>query len=208
MTKTGKWTLDAKTGKWREGQAQPRLEPEHIRSKPGEIVTKEIEEGDKIHEEDPPHVMESIVEDWKAQDKPKPKMDPGRMATLMKLSLLHADRRTRLADLSENRRQIEIDIVRMRVLFTLIDTLNKQCDAGEVPDIGVRHLWFPTGNLGRYELRAGPAPRRALRPKVLRDMKLEIDLESPPQGGMDLLEEAGVYVDWPQLKRSKARLGR
>lgn len=201
MTKRGKWTLDAKTGKWREGAASPRLEPAHMRDKPGELLTREIEEGDKIHEEDPQHIVDSILDDWEAQDKPKPKMDPGRMEILRKLSLDRAEKHLRLSDLGEERRQLEIDIVRMRILFTLVDTYVKQMEEGlDVDPDEVHHVWFPSNQLGVYELRKGPAGHHSNRPKWLKGMELELDLNNPPRRGMDLLKEAGVDIEkrWPK----------
>lgn len=196
----GKWTLDAKTGLWREGSAKPRLEPEHMRDKPSEITTKHIEEGDKIHEEDPPHVAETIVEDWKAQDKPKHQMAPGRMDVLKKLSLEHADKRTRLSDLGEERRQLEIDIVRMRILFTMVDTLWKRANVGlDIEPDEVNHVWFAADSLGAYSMRRGVAPPNKARPRWTKNMELELDLNNLPRRGMDLLKEAGVERRWPKL---------
>lgn len=198
--KRGRWTLDAKTGEWREGSASPRLDPEYIRSMPTELTTTNIEEGDKVHVVDPPHIVESLQSEWENKQKDAPAIPPGRMETLLRLSARNDRKgdRLRLSEMGFEKRQLEIDIVRCRILFARVADMEVTfMEGGDADIFEVNYVWFPEDILGKYELRRGNPPHNDDRPKWLKNHELELDLMNLPSRGKDLLKEVG-FTPWDE----------
>lgn len=155
---------------WREGRAGPELLREDLRKLPGELVTKEIADGDKIHDLDDPHIVESIKQDWcEAQ--------VGYTNPLLKEAEplgAAAIKRTEHLTLNQSR----VDEVRLRVMRAWAQTNIEWIEAGKTPDLRVRHVWFPKNDVNQYSLRRGNPPSDTDRPKHMRGLRLEIDLES------------------------------
>jgi len=160
------------------------LLPEHLRKLPGELVTKEKADPDKAHAIDAPHVVESIIHDRaeeikKADDKPVDK------------PILRAAKPGEYVPLSQQ----QIDIVRMRVLSSLIDQFIKWAGGDKTvdrEDFGVRYLWFPDNNVNNYELRDGNPPSDTDRPKHMRRFELVCDIDHIPKRVHDIIKEYKV----------------
>lgn len=159
------------------------LRPE-LRELPGEFVTSEIADSGKIHELDAPHIVDAIatelIEDIVEADNPtsKPK----------KIDCAQPGQVLRFTSISPEKAQFEIDIIRLRVMKTLVDRFVKQAASGLEPDIKVRHLWFPKDNVNEYALRMGNPPRDVDRPPWLRGRRIEIDVEVLPDTVAAILE--------------------
>lgn len=181
-----------RNGKWEEGSASPELLRDDLRSLPGEYVTKDIAEPNKIHELDPQHVVNQILDDKvtgkdssKLDDKEKPRdpefdeVPPGQTRELY---------------------QKGVDVVRLRVLKSLVERQILRLKRGaNLVDLKVRHLWFPENNLNHYELRTGNPPPDSERPKHMRGFRLELDVLHLPQSIVDYCEARGESIDVPAI---------
>lgn len=75
--------------------------------------------------------------------------------------------------------QLEVDLIRLRVLRRMANTAQMYTRFGMQPDRWpVNHLWFPTPNVNDRELRRGNPPPDSERPKHLRGVALELDLNA------------------------------
>jgi hypothetical protein len=174
------------SGEWRDGAATPRLLPDDLRKLPGELVTKDVDDEAKAHELDAPHVVRGIVKDFaKAQEAPK---DDTPQKVAKKLWAPGPGERAPV-------RQWFVDVVKMRVIATLVNRAVDDFNAGIDPDISVKHLWFETNNVNAYELRKGNPPPRKERPRHLRDIDLVVDIQDPPKSMVDLLAAKNISLD-------------
>lgn len=168
------------SGEWRSGKASPKLLREDLRKLPSDYVTDEIEDIDRVHELDPDHVVESLVEERSLAEQKTEEQRKTRVSRLLE-DVPH-DRPIKLT-------QPRVDWVRLRVLSAVLGTLAEQAAAGRRPDFGVRHLWFPEDNVNHYELRRGNPPSPSDRPKHMKNIDLVIDVLCPPQSITAAAEE-------------------
>lgn len=181
MSSRGRFVF--KDGKFVEGKATPWLPPEHMRGLPGSFVTRDEAESDKIHELDPPHIVQGIIYDQKKALEAEKKDMP---AALEKFSQSVAPLGARVP-LNQNR----IDVVRFRVIRARITRLFASPDQQKaLADLRVDYLFFPEDNVNKYELRS-KAQLPAKLPKHLRNFKLEIDIYNWPQSVVDALTSIG-----------------
>ena len=175
------------SGEWRDGRAAPKLIAENLRKLPSEIVGTDVDYPDKAHEVDAPHVVKSIVKDFGKKMSADPKDDtPEKIA-----KRLWAPGPGERAPV----RQWFVDVVKMRVISTLINRAIDEYNAGFEPDVAPCHLWFPVNNANEYMLRRGNPPPRKERPRHLRDIDLTVDITDPPRSVVEELKKRGVELD-------------
>ena len=153
-----------------------RAVPENLKGVPERLVATDIQDPDKISELDAPHIVDDLiatdieksVQGSKSEPKKLKCAQPGEVVPLS---------------------QWEIDVVRMRVLSSLVNSLLNRAASGETVDLGVRHLWFPKNNVNNYELRNGNPPSDKRRPKHMRGFRVEVDLCHIPEGIQRVIEE-------------------
>jgi hypothetical protein len=165
--------LDSATGQWEEGHAAPRLLPEPLRQLPSDYVTTEIEDQSRVHELDPEHIRESLIDERAtAEQGPQPEPD-------QRLPKLPDEKHTRCT-------QENIDLIRLRVLAVITQDNARRLSAGEKVDTAVKHVWFKADDvLGDCELRPGNPPPQRDRPRHLRFRQLEIDPMRMPDSLME-----------------------
>lgn len=190
-----KQTLN-EAGEWRDGAAAPKLLPEELRVLPGELVGNDVDDPDKAHELDAPHVVGSIVRDHAKAIEAAEK--PAKETTRTVAKKLWAPGPGERAPV----RQWFVDVTKMRVIAAMAAAALDDFNAGRVPDIGVHHLWFPTDNVNAYELRRGNPPHRKDRPRHMRDIDLVVDVMAPPRSILAELKKKGVEFD---LKKALQR---
>jgi len=180
-------------GTWAKGKATPKLLREDLRVLPSELVISndmDIEDADKIHELDPPHIVAALTYEHQKKlagvDDEAPALDT---SDLPGGPLAQIGQRKTLS-------QREVDWVRVRLLKVLIDNAIAASDSGTEPDMSVRHVWFPENEVNIYELREGNPPPACERPRHLKSLDLWIDPQRPSGGMRDLTCEVGVDLDW------------
>lgn len=144
-------------------KAAPEHLREDLRNIPSDLVTKDIGDPDRVHELDPPHILNTLVDEAEERD-----MTPSETKEEVKPrdTFVH---------------QATVDAVRLRVLKAWIVTQKERIEFGQRPDFGVKHLWFETNNIDRYVMRDGNPPADSERPKHLRGIHLEIDITCIPE---------------------------
>ena len=186
-------------GTWEEGKAGPKLLEPHMRDLPGEWVTEEPAEDEKIHRLDPEHVRENLLADLKKKREEeltgeKKDFDFKTFMTILHClpTIVKPKRITRFKH-SPNP-QWEVDRIRTRIctVLTMQAVGAQDLDSFQTP----RHVWFPEDNLNHYHLRTGNAPSNRERPYYLRKLHLEIDLLAWPKPVLDYLKRMGLDVDF------------
>ena len=186
------------SGEWRDGAAAPRLLPEPLRKLPAEFVTTDVDDPDKAHELDAPHVVSGVIKDYAYKDAGEREEKTPRWAS-KKLRAPGPGERAPVT-------QWYVDVARMRVLATLVGRACAQFEVGLPADLDVKHLWFPDPrNSNEYELRSGAAPTKRERPKYLREMELDVDVCNPPRKVLSLLKEMGVDFDTVKIFEESQR---
>lgn len=181
-------------GEWREGAAAPRMLPDELRKLPGELVTRDVDDPDKAHDSDAPHVVRSIVRDFAKAQAPEPETQD---KAVKKLWAPGPGERAPV-------RQWFVDVAKMRVIAALVNRAVDDFGAGLDADLSIKHLWFATDNVNDYTLRSGNPPARRDRPKHLRDIDLVVDVIDPPKSIVELLRAKGIDIDIRQaLKRAQ-----
>ncbi len=127
----------------------------------------ELENPDKPHPLDPPHILSAFEDDHIAREeglKPPPNekfADP----------LPHEGYRPPLT-------QFTVDCIKLRVLKVMADRGRRDLARGK--ELGayskVQHLWFPEPYADNYEARQGNPPPDSARPKHMRGIDLVLDL--------------------------------
>jgi hypothetical protein len=149
-------------------RSSPELLRPELRRLPGELVTKDTDDPDKVHDLDASHIVEALTHEYcqKHEETDQPKVAPEK-----------APVKDILAGLEQNRlTQDRVDIVRMRVLRAWADT-QRQCAADGVEnDFDVKHLWFEDDDIRAYCWREGNAPADIDRPKHLKGLDLSLDI--------------------------------
>lgn len=173
-------------GEWREGAAAPRLLPEELRKLPGELVTRDVDDENKAHDLDAPHVISNIVKDFAKAQEPEKDDTPQKVAK--KLWAPGPGERAPV-------RQWFVDVAKMRVIAALINKASSEYARGLDPDLTPCHLWFETNNVNDYSLRMGNPPPRCDRPRHLKDIDLVVDVTSPPRSIVELLRAKGIDLN-------------
>ena len=186
------------SGEWRDGPASPKLLSDELRKLPGELVGNDVDDPDKAHELDAPHVVSTIVTDFaKAQN---PEKDDAK-TVVKKLWAPGPGERAPV-------RQWFVDVTKMRVIATLVRTWLGQFQRGHEPDLTPCHLWFEADNVNAYTLRMGNPPARKDRPRHLRDIDLTVDVMNPPRSMMTEFAKRGVSFDPVQMLQDARNEGR
>lgn len=185
-------------GEWRDGAAKPQLLREELRKLPGELVTKDVDDEDKAHDLDAPHVVSTIVKDFVKAQAPKDEPETAEKA-IKKLWAPGPGERAPV-------RQWFVDVVKMRVIRALTNKAVAEYARGLDPDLTPCHLWFESDNVNNYVLRMGNPPHRKSRPKHLRDIDLVVDVMRPPRSMVEELSRRGIDFD-PVKLLEKTREG-
>lgn len=185
----------AESGEWRDGKAAPQLVRQDLRRLPADLVTKDVDDPDKAHEIDAPHVVSAIIKDFIKANAPSDKPETADGAA-KKLWAPGPGERAPV-------RQWFVDVVKLRVISSMVNRAVEEFAAGIVPDLAPCHLWFPVDNANEYLLRRGNPPPRKDRPRHLRDIDLVVDVMNPPRSIVDELRRRGVELD-PALMLERA----
>lgn len=128
-----------------KGKAATLL-PEIQRDLPGELITKDEADVDRVHPLDPPHIKSALV--YEHQKKLDPKAEKEDEA-VKKLTCAQPGEKVPLS-------QHEIDVIRCRVIYTWINRELSKAACGEKVDTEIKHLYFPEpDNVNSYALRKG-----------------------------------------------------
>ncbi len=171
-----------KDGEWKEGKASPELLREDLRKLPSGLVTKDIDDGDKVHEDDAPHVQEDIV--CSAAEKA-----PGEKRTVAQARKELYGRYDRPIPLTKGNVAFERMAARLNVLNGLLKLLSSK---EPVPPaelawgLKTKHLWFPDDNVLNLQLRDGNPPADQDRPKHLRGLSLAVDVRGEDRHADDM----------------------
>lgn len=164
--------------------------PEHMRQLPEDYYTRDTSDPDRIHELDPPHIVEALKADrdkvQEEESRPPPMVEDKRFAP-------HGVR----APIT----QTDVDFIRFRIMRQLIHNNMRKISGGQALglDNKIRHVWFPEPHIDKYSLRRGKPPPDSKRPKWLRGIKLAISLSEWPEAIVDIMRERGQLL--PNIKR-------
>ena len=186
MEKGKKYVFDEKSQTFKEGKASPWLPPEQMRGLPADYTTKDPSDPDRIHELDPPHIVEALTEEQKKAEEEPPSSEAVEALKAL-FNEVYIGRRVPIT-------QERVDVVKFISLWNFVKAQSKKIAAGLQDDIDwrIHHLWFPTPYMHRREKRLGKPPSRILRPAWLKDIDLVLDLDSWPRSVCDRLEELGL----------------
>lgn len=165
----------------------PTLLPGSLRRLPGEYVTKDTGDPDKLHplDVDFPHIVESVVDELQNKERAPNKRlkDDGlKRAPLGEIVPL---------------RQDFIDMERWFAIKGIVKQQLEMLREGEIkePDIQtIRHLWFPENNVNNIHLREGRPPPDSERPKHMRGFEIVVDLMHIPQSIVDEMWRKGIDI--------------
>lgn len=179
MAKFGRWVY--RDGEWEEGQASPENLREDLRQLPSDMVTKDIGDADKIHEEDPDYIQADLLA----------KQEKANLAKDTSLSALEGLKRLPLGE-KVPLNQERVDVIIGWVIFGFIRNALEAVERGKDVDLEqVFHLWFPSDNANIYELKHGNPPSDIDRPKHLRGYRLGFTIVDPPKRILDIMEASG-----------------
>ena len=178
---------------------------EDMRKLPGDYVTKEAADGDRVHIDDEDHVRETIIIDRQAAEAKEEaggeKADINKEAPNLGESEAHTT-------IPLNQRRV--DNVRFRAVWGLITGAQQLWKEGQLWEhkLEHHHLWFPEDNVNNYELRPGNAPAPNLRPKHMERIELFVDPLNPPESVRWQLEMRGVDTQdlWMTFKTMRESL--
>ncbi len=127
-----------------KAKASPELLPDFMRGLPSDLVTKEIEVEDRVHAEDPPHIVKALASEYADKELGKVAIDP------------YAEPDAPEVDTRMPVTQEAIDVRRLAVMRRWANT-QKERILNHVPtDMRVKHLCFPDpDNHSHYELHDG-----------------------------------------------------
>lgn len=178
-----------KDGKFVPGKAKPWLPPMEMRGLPQNWTTKDISDGDKIHEYDPPHIIKELMRKQDANERAASTSLPAALQALSNAAAPLGES----VPLSQER----IDLVRFRIIRARVNRLASSAQPEkDLADIKVDYVFFPDNNVNNYQLRAKVARHgaRALPhplPKHLRPFKLEVDIYNWPESVINALKSVG-----------------
>lgn len=188
-----------KNGTWQKGAAGPENIREDLRKLPGELVTKEDDDGDKVHELDPEHVKDTIIADYKKAiaeaESPTPQHETQADKREKRRRLCRPGKYVDFRDVGKEAAQYEVDLHRLSAMAGIITGELNLLSRGAPLSHDVyraRHIWFPTRNLNHYQLRMGNPPPRSQRPSYLRGLDLVVDILEPGERLRDMARGAGL----------------
>jgi hypothetical protein len=114
----------------RKEKASPELLPEHLRVLPSDLVTKEIEVEDRVHAEDPKHIVKALASDYADKELGKKPHDPNAEPEGPKVE-------------SKRLTQEAVDVRRLSVMRRWATTQKERILNHKPVDMGVKHLCFP-----------------------------------------------------------------
>lgn len=174
-------------------KASPKLLRHDLRVMPGDLITNDIMDPERVHEGDPEHVRDDLIHDWAKKLHAK---EEKQGVSEEWLPAGHA----RL-------NQFRINIRRLSVQRAWIQTISEDYHNGRGLDLSVKHLWFPHDDHHEYELRDGNPPGDADRPKHLRGYRLHVDPQDKHlvDEVMRGAAEQGIEVDRDYWVKRQAR---
>lgn len=181
----GAWTY--KDGKLVEkDKAAPELLREDLRKLPSDMVTKDADDEQRIHAEDPPHIQKALTKE--ARHRETGFVNPFDPANAPRGPELEGDHRLE---------QWKVDLVALKVKRAWANTQKLMIRMGRPADRGVKWLWFPRDDIRAYEMRDGNPPPDSLRPKRLRGLNLVVDINdtSIPETLFEILKKRQIEVD-------------
>jgi hypothetical protein len=191
-----RFVFNEKKGTFEEGRAQPALLREDLRKLPSEYLTNEVAEHDKVHEVDPPHIQEALLDDLREQEKGETPL-PNAVDAVLQLSDCPLSQK--VVPLNQWR----VDGARLRVIFALIEKARQRQKKGKTINLEVQHLRFPEDNAHVYELKPGPPPPYKELRKHERGLKLWIDPFNWDMQLVEKLREAGIV--FPDMKDEESQ---
>lgn len=154
-----------------------------LRRMPGELVTHDAADPERIHRHDPDHVRKTLAREYA-------KKLAGTLSPLKKARIVVAARFTELSEDPLRFKFIDQEVADLWRAKTILAWLDKQKINDEL-----HHIWFPQENNGwRCALRKGPPPPRSERPKHLRNLNLELHVLDWPARMRDIVKSVGVNV--------------
>lgn len=185
-------------GAWVEGSTGIELIEEYLRGLPADLVTKDASDPEKIHELDPPHIREELLEEYL-----QPPEDDGSIAD--KLTCIQPGEYVPFGGRGIDTLW-ELDVIKLRVMNTTINKMCTAADRGAEPDLTKHmYLWFPEDNLNHYELRKGNPPPDSERPKYLRGLDLSIKFDVWPRRLKHRMYERGIELKDSELNEPYVR---
>jgi len=169
--------------------------PQHLRVLPGEFVTRDIEDPDKIHELDPDHIVDDLKQKLEAKYIKPP--DPKTVKEQERKERLNAAIQPIPIGEKAPVTQPRVDAARLRVLRSFIDEAYQLMLVQQDYSVYLRphYLWFPDrDNVNEVELRMGNPPADRDRPKHLRGLELVVDVQCWPPAIKARLAEYGVSI--------------
>jgi hypothetical protein len=181
-------------GVWRDGSAAPQLLPARLRVLPGELVTRDPDDGGRAHEIDPPHVVKHVAKGFAREEVRAVVGTPERArAIIARLARCPTDARVPVT-------QRWIDIERFHAIRGTLRGWAARLRGGEDLDTdAISHLWFAVDDARKPSLRAGPPPPSRGRPRWLKGKRLVVDVWDPPGWVCD--ELLGLGYDFRALIR-------
>ena len=156
--------------------------PKQFRHLPGEVVTHDCGDRDRVHKNDPAHVVRPLLREFAkrlaANEHP--------VTRAQAFIRVHFDQRANDPYRFGNLDQEVVDLWKARTILAWARRA--------APPDEPRHLWFPNATGWRVELKKGPPPPNGDRPKALRNLNLEIHVLDWPARMRDMLQSIGVDV--------------
>lgn len=173
-----------------------KLIREDLRKLPGDLVTKEHPDGSRIHELDPPHIVDKIAQDYRE--------DPD----IYTKGPRKPDPEYKLKGTITRYGQLGIDFRRINVYMATCRTIVKRNERNQFSCINYiieqakcpLYIWYPKDDLLSAELRKGHAPSNGSRPKWLKNKDLWVNILDFPERLYDIMlrhddeERAGVIM--------------
>lgn len=178
--------------------SQAKALPDELRHLPGEYVTTDEEDPDRIHPLDPPHIVEALTNELREKEEgPREgkEVETQQDAREKRRRLCKPGRYVSMTHLTKEQIQYEVDLLRLGAIAGIlrgeIDLLKR--GANHSDDVWKpRYLWFPSDNLNEYKLRKGNPPARDDRPMKLRGIDLVVDVAEPGDRLRGLARDAGL----------------
>lgn len=175
--------------------AYKRVLPPELSKLPGELITRDITDKERIHPNDPPHIRRHLIRRAALKANP-PKLGPGAWAEVSVRAQLLALRKH--PDRYGVINQPLVDIYRAVILVEKAKRI-LQAKPGSVQLLNpekLSHIWFDTPADGSMlKTHAGAEPPNSERPAFLKNLKLTCDIMDWPQAVLDMLVNCGPELE-------------